>query len=82
MTIPRQVLLDDIKSEILTCIVKYQQDKGLTPYDIESVLYQVLTEVKTDKEVQYSNLILTMAEQITSLENKVNELSKPANTKE
>lgn len=75
MTIPRQVLLDSVKNELLVHIIKIQQEKGLTAYDVETVMYQILTEIKADKETQYSDLILTMAQQITTLENKVKELS-------
>lgn len=75
MTIPRQVLLDSVKNELLVHIIKIQQEKGLTAYDVETVMYQILTEIKADKETQYSDLILTMAQQITTLESKVKELS-------
>lgn len=68
MTLPKQVVLDTVKAELFEFILKKQKEYRLTAFDSEQVLYQVLTDIKSDKEIQYADLILSMANQINQLE--------------
>ena len=65
----RQSVLDEIRIELLEAIKQVQAKRGLTIFDMENVLYQVLTDIKTEKEISYANTI-------TQLTNKVRQMEK------
>jgi len=70
MSIPRQVILDLSKDEFTKFIDRQRQEKGLSVYDVEALLYQLLSDIKSEKEVMYSSSIVNMANYIDKLEKK------------
>lgn len=68
MDITRQILLDTASAELTDALKKIQQEKGLTIFDLENILYKLLDIVKSEKELQYSTDILNLVYRVQQLE--------------
>lgn len=64
MKILKQVMIDLAKEQIKAVINQTKTEKGLSVYDIETILYQLLLEVKSEKELNYSANIIDLANQL------------------
>lgn len=71
MDITRQIMLDIAYSELLGVIKKITQEKNLTVFDMENILYRLLNDIKSDKETQYSTDIVNLIYRVQQLEKEV-----------
>lgn len=71
MDIARQILVDIACAELTDTAKRIQQEKSLTVFDMENILYKLLDIVKSEKEVQYSTDIVNLAYRVQQLEKEV-----------
>ena len=69
----RNAVLDEIRIDLLGAVKQLQKQRGLTIFDMENVLYQVLADVKTEKEISYANTITSLTKQVRQLEKEKKE---------
>lgn len=69
----RNAVLDEIRIDLLSVVKQLQTKRGLTIFDMENVLYQVLSDIKTEKEVSYANTITQLTHQVRQLEKEKKE---------
>lgn len=69
----RNAVLDEIRIDLLGVVKQLQKQQGLTIFDMENVLYQVLADVKTEKEISYANTITSLTKQVRQLEKEKKE---------
>ena len=69
----RNAVLDEIRIDLLSAVKQLQKQRGLTIFDMENVLYQVLADVKTEKEISYANTITSLTKQVRQLEKEKKE---------
>lgn len=73
MTITRQIMLDTGYKDLADAIKNIQTERDLTIFDIENILYRILNDIKSEKELQYSNDIINLASSIQQMQKVTSE---------
>lgn len=71
--LPKTIMLDLTHQTILTQVKELQAQRNLTNCEMELVLTQVINDIKTAKEIDYSETILDLVYQLQQQETKDNE---------
>lgn len=71
--LPKTIMLDLTHQTILTQVKELQSQRNLTNCEMELVLTQVINDIKTAKEIDYSETILDLVYQLQQQETKDNE---------
>lgn len=69
----KQSALDKSRIELLSCVKQIQSNHGLSIFDMENILYQILVDIKTEKEMSYANSILDLTLQLRQMEKEKKE---------
>lgn len=69
----KQSVIDQTRIELLQAVKQLQVKRGLNTFDMENVLYQVLTDIKIEKETLYSTAIIRLTNQVRQMEKEKKE---------
>lgn len=69
----KQTAIDKTRLELLQTIKQFQMKRGLNVFDMENILYQILTDIKIEKEMVYADEIFGLTTQLRQIEKEKKE---------